>query len=187
MLKKDIKVLKDWSLKTISHNHNWIIPQCFAHLAQFNPKSLKSTRDPLVQKILLLFKYSPRSHWLKHQTLHLMYAQHVPLILASYKTYHNTPYYSWDLDDPFFLEPIHRAIWKNKSVVCKPPHYNKSSWFFHFGGCDVFQDLDIYTKHLITNTWLWHPQHYTKWQIHSLQSWDCYNNQPNNTSQIFTI
>lgn len=185
MLKKDIKVLKDWSLKTIKANHNWIIPQCFAHLAQFNPKLLKTTRDPLVIKILELFKHSPRSHWLSSQSSHLNYAQHVPLILASYKIYHNVPYHSWDLDDPFFLEPIHQVLWKNRDTICEPPISTKSTWFFHTGGCEAFQRLDTYTKHLLCNTWLWHPQHYHQLQIHSLQNWDHYHTPPHNTSNIF--
>lgn len=185
MLKRDIKVLKYWDLKTIKANHNWIIPQCFAHLAQFNPKSLKTSKDPLVQQILKVFKHSPRSHWLTTQSSHLSYAQHIPLILAAYKTYYNTPYHSWDLDDDFFLEPIHQVLWKNRDVVCEPPNSSKSSWFFHRGGCDVFQGLDIYSKHLICNTWLWHPQHYHHNQIHSLQCWDHYTTPPHNTSNIF--
>lgn len=185
MLKRDIKNLKDWDLKTIEKNHNWIIPQCFALLAQLSPNQLKTCRDPLVQQILQLFKHSPRSHWLKDQTNHLSYAQHVPLILACYKLYHNKSYSSWDLDDNFFLEPIHYSIYKNRDVVCEPPKINKSTWFFHHGGCHQFQTLDIYTKHLVSNTWLWHPKHYHPLCLHSLNNWDCYTTPPSNTSNIF--
>lgn len=185
MLKKDIKNLKSWDLKTIQKNHNWVIPQSFAHLAQVPPNQLKTCRDPLVLKILELFKHSPRSHWLKNQTNHLLYAQHIPLVLAAYKLYHNVSYSSWDLDDPFFLESIHHTIYKNRSVVCEPPKTNKSNWFFHHGGCQTFQTLDTYSKHLVSNTWLWHPQHYHNLQIHSIQNWDCYPSPPKNTSNIF--
>ena len=194
--KKDIHNLDFQGLdKTwIKINWNWFIPQCLATLSQLAPPikdkqgyCAPATREqiefiPLARSIFNILTTSPRSLYVLNQTTSNNYNQSIPLVLMSYKLYHNVLYDSWD--DPIpLLEPLHITMYNNRKYYTSLPdpstldwktypvplgcHRTPSSWHPETIGV-----LDRLTKHCYLQTWLWHPNLIDRYSIQGIYNWD---------------
>lgn len=174
-------------------NHSWIWNQAAAVLAKITPVKIdnryssvatlqKIQQDPLAKQIFDVFVTSPRSVYIKNQTLVPHFNQSVPLVLSVYKRYYNVCYHSWDENVKVLLEFDHQLVLKNRHHVLPSPitldwktfptrdlsgYCSLGSW-----SADVIGRLDRLSKHIYLQTWLWHHTKISPYSIQSLENWD---------------
>jgi hypothetical protein len=174
-------------------NQSWIWNQAAAVLAKTPPVRSHNRyssvatleriqQDPLARQIFNVFTSSPRSQYIKNQSLVQHYNQSVPLVLSVYKRYYNVCYHSWDDDVKVLLEFDHQLVLSKRyhTLPCSStldwstfPTRNLSgycslgSW-----SADVIGRLDRLSKHIYLQTWLWHHTKISPYSIQSLASWD---------------
>lgn len=141
----------------------------------------------LALKILLS---SPRGNYVRTSQKLVSYNQTVPLVLAAFKLHRGIQYENWI--NPM-LEPVHQTMLTSRNAL---PELNAlenlepvllyktgkqagkvrpaTSWISSWRGfgCQTFQSLDIYSKHCITHTWLWHKSIIKPLSIQSFTHWD---------------
>jgi hypothetical protein len=174
-------------------NHTWIWSQAAAVLAKIPPVRVgeryssvstmeRIQRDPLARQIFKIFTTSPRSKFIKNQSLVSHYNQSVPLVLSVYKRYYDIGYHSWDNNVAVLLEFDHVLVLKNSHHVLPDPITLDWSTFPSrnlSGYCslgswsgNVIGTLDRLSKHIYLQTWLWHHTKISLYSIQSLTSWD---------------
>ena len=146
--------------------------------------------NPSYWLALKILTDSPRGNYVKTPQKLVAYNQTVPLVLAAFKQYRGIAYHNWI--NPI-LEPVHETMLANKDVVIdvniikdlnpvllyrsgqkQGTHRSPMDWVpgWRGFGCRNFQDLDKYSKHCITHTWLWHSQLLTPLSIQAFYNWD---------------
>lgn len=174
-------------------NKDWIWNQATAVLAQIPPvrghnhySSMATleriVRDPLAKQIFKIFTTSPRSQFIKNQTLVPHFNQSVPLVLMAYKRYYDVSYHSWDENVCSLLEFDHQIVLKNQHHVL--PCARTLDWstfptrdlsgYCSLGSwsANVIGRLDRLSKHIYLQTWLWHHTKISPYSIQSLEDWD---------------
>lgn len=186
-------------------HHSWIWSQAAAVLAKIPPVKInnhyssvhtlqKIAQDPLAYSIFKVFTKSPRSVYIKNQSLVQHFNQSVPLVLMAYKKYYNVLYHSWDKDVKLLLEYDHQLVLKNQHHTLQSPatldwksfptrdlsgYCSLGSW-----SSGVVGTLDRLSKHIYLQTWLWHHTKISPYSIQSLEDWD-YRHTTLHTSDIF--
>jgi hypothetical protein len=139
---------------------------------------------------------SPRGNYVKTSQKLVTYNQTVPLVLSAFKQYRGIAYEKWI--NPI-LEPVHQTMMANRTTLPDPRTFadlhpvllyktgkqagkvrNPTSWISSWRGfgCPTFQDLDIYSKHCVTHTWLWHKSIIQDLSIQSFYNWDLQSSTP---------
>jgi hypothetical protein len=186
-------------------NKDWIWSQAAAVLAKTPPVKVynhyssvatmeRIVQDPLAKQIFNVFTTSPRSQYIKNQSLVPHFNQSIPLVLSVYKRYYNVCYNDWDKDVKVLLEFDHQLVYNNRyhTLPCASTldwktfpsrdlsgYCSLGSWS---GG--VIGRLDRLSKHIYLQTWLWHHTKISPYSIQSLASWD-YRQTTLHTSDIF--
>ena len=186
-------------------HHTWIWNKAAAVLAKTPPVKIDNhyssvatmeriVQDPLARQIFDVFTSSPRSRFIKNQSLVPHFNQSVPLVLMAYKKYYNVCYHSWDQSVKVLLEFDHQIVLKNRHHTLVSPdtldwktfpsrdlsgYCSLGSWS---GG--VIGRLDRLSKHIYLQTWLWHHTKISPYSIQSLENWD-YRQTTLHTSDIF--
>jgi hypothetical protein len=174
-------------------HHSWIWSQAAAVLAKTPPVKIDNhyssvatleriVQDPLAKQIFNVFTTSPRSQFIKNQTLVPQFNQSVPLVLMAYKRYYDVGYHSWDDDVKVLLEFDHQLVlskryhvlpcvktldWSTFPTRDLSGYCSLGSWS---GG--VIGRLDKLSKHIYLQTWLWHHTKISPYSIQSLEDWD---------------
>lgn len=146
--------------------------------------------NPSYWLALDILRSGPRGNYVKTSQKLVSYNQTVPLVLAAFKLHRGIAYHNWI--NPI-LEPVHHTMWNSRTVVIdtelikdlspvllyksgqkQGTHRQPIGWISSWKGfgCQTFQELDIYSKHCITHTWLWHPSLLTPLSIQSFAHWD---------------
>jgi len=146
--------------------------------------------NPSYWLALKILTDSPRGNYVKTSQKLVAYNQTVPLVLAAFKEYRGIQYENWI--NPI-LEPVHETMMASRALLpdrnalddlhpvllyktgkqagkVRPATSWISSWKDF--GCPQFQDLDNYSKHCITHTWLWHKSIIKPLSIQSFYNWD---------------